>query len=88
MEVKREINGYDEIKEMSWCCDHLWERIEEYGLEDEAVSRIEEVFSCSEDIPTETDVNDYIRFELWDALNIDSYIDAAERENEENDEEL
>lgn len=87
MEVKKELNGYDDIKEMSWCCDDLWERVEEFGLEDEAASRIEEVFSYSDNIPTETEVNDYIRFELWDDLNIDSYIEEAE-EDEEDDEEL
>ena len=79
MTITKEIDSYDEIKEMSWCCDELWEKIEKHDLEEEVVQHLEEIFPEPVD---ETELNDYIRFEMWDSIDLDSYIeDEDEEEN-------
>ena len=64
MYIKKEITSFEELKENSWsgAVDTL-NRIEELGLEDEFMAVLEECFDNIEEIPTETEVNDFIWFE-------------------------
>lgn len=68
MYIKKEMNWYD-IKENAWAgAVSVIEDIEAQGREDEAMSLIEEVFY--DEVPSETDVNDFIWFDLADMLHL------------------
>ena len=64
MYIKKEITSFEELKENSWsgAIDTL-NRIEELGLEDEFMAVLKEYFDNIEEIPNETEVNDFIWFE-------------------------
>lgn len=47
MYVKVEINNYDALKEMCWCNEDNFNKIERYGLENEFFDYVEELFSDS-----------------------------------------
>lgn len=66
--VRKEMN-FDSLYENSWsgAMDTLDEIIKQ-GREAEAMQIIEEVFS--DEIPTDTQVNDFIWFELADVMNL------------------
>ena len=68
MYVKVEINNYDALKEMCWCNEENFNKIERYGLEDEFFDYIESIFSDS--IYEDTTINDTIRFDE----NIEAFI--------------
>lgn len=82
MIVKKEINNWSELVDMCWsgASDTLLQA-EKVDAEDEVLEHLENIFR--NDIPTETELNDYIWFELADDLGL------YEREDdEEEDEEL
>lgn len=62
MRIIRELNGFYDLKDNSWsgAIDTL-EDIEKAELEEEFMQHLENIFG--EDIPTETELNDYIWFE-------------------------
>lgn len=64
MEVKREINTFDELMDMCWSGaeDTLYD-IQNADKEDEFMALLEMVFIDGEEMPTETSVNDFIWFE-------------------------
>lgn len=64
MEVKKEISNFWELKENSWsgALDTLKD-IENADKEDELMQLLEEVYADREEVPTETDVNDFLWFE-------------------------
>ena len=71
MEIKREC-GFNELQETCWsgAVDTL-NTISKHDKEDEFMQYLEEVFS--DDIPTETEVNDFIWFEddaIFEELDI------------------
>lgn len=68
MYVKVEINNYNALKEMCWCNEENFTKIERYGLENEFFDYVEELFSDS--IYADTTINDAIRFDE----NIESFI--------------
>ena len=68
MYVKVEINNYDALKDMCWCNEENFNKIERYGLEDEFFDYVEELFS--DDIYVDTTINDAIRFDE----NIEAFI--------------
>lgn len=70
---------FSDIREMAWCCDEEFEVIENNDLEEELMNLIETRFPEGAD---KTELNDFIRFEVWDLMNLDSY----NREGEEEDE--
>ena len=83
MEIKREC-GFSELQEMCWsgAVDTL-NTISKHDKEDEFMQYLEEVFS--DDIPTKTEVNDFIWFEddaIFEALDI-NLEDEEEPEEEE-----
>lgn len=61
MYVKVEINNYDALKEMCWCNEENFIKIERYGLEDEFFDYVEEIFS--DGLYEDGTVNDTIRFD-------------------------
>lgn len=88
MVVQVEINSFDELMEHSWsgALDNL-KLIDKYGLQDEFMSYLEEMFCDS--TPTDTEINDFIWFmenpnaEEWIAehKNIDDIEDLDELED-------
>lgn len=83
MEIRVEINSYDELKEMSWCNEDNFNKIERYGLEDEYFDYVEMLMDGAGETPTDTQVNDFMRFdeelETWIAEHLDfSYVDTIE----------
>ena len=83
MEIKKEC-GFSELQEMCWsgAVDTL-NTISKHDKEDEFMQYLEEVFS--DDIPTKTEVNDFIWFEddaIFEALDI-ILKDGKETEEEE-----
>ena len=83
MEIKKDC-GFSELQETCWsgAVDTL-NTISKHDKEDEFMQYLEEVFY--DDIPTETEVNDFIWFEddaIFEALDIDLK-DEEETEEEE-----
>lgn len=78
MYIKTEMD-WNDIKENSWAgAGPVCEEVKKQGREDEAMSLIEEVFYG--EIPDETQVNDFIWFDLADMLHL---YDEEEEEDEE-----
>jgi hypothetical protein len=62
---------FEELLEASWSgARDVLNRVQEAGREAEAMEIIVEVFETEEIIPTETQVNDFIWFELPDEMNL------------------
>lgn len=87
MVVTTELNTWQELFRNSWAgaLDTLRE-IEEQGREEEALDILEDLFDPAVwgEIPSETDVNDYIWFNLADAMNL--YGDEDEEDDDDDDE--
>lgn len=87
MVVTTELNTWQELFRNSWAgaLDTLRE-IEEQGREEEALDILEDLFDPAVwgKIPSETDVNDYIWFNLADAMNL--YGDDDEEDEDDDDE--
>ena len=61
--VRKELD-FDDIRRESWYCGDVLETIENSDKEDEFMSHLEEIFFMNDsEIPTMTELNDYIRFE-------------------------
>ena len=79
MFVKTKINDFEAIAAMAWSgASDVCQEIIQQGREAEAMCLIEEVFL--EEIPTETQLNDFIWFELGDIMHI---WDAEDEEEDE-----
>ena len=79
MFVKTEINDFEAIEDMAWFgAVQVCQEIIRQEREAEAMRLIEETFG--EDIPTETQLNDFIRFELGDIMHL---WDAEDEEEDE-----
>ena len=79
MFVKTEINDFEAIEDMAWFgAVQVCQEIIRQEREAEAMCLIEETFG--EDIPTETQLNDFIRFELGDIMHL---WDAEDEEEDE-----
>ena len=94
MKVTVERDDWYDYKESAWCgARTTLDDIEERGREEEAMGIIEEYFS--EDvlgyIPSETEVNDFIWFNLSDIMHLydedDDENDNDDEDDEEDDEE-
>ena len=69
MFVKTEIDGFEAIEAMAWYgAVQVCQEIIRQDRENEAMYLIEETFG--EEIPTETQLNDFIRFELGDLMHL------------------
>jgi len=82
IQIKKTLN-FEELLENSWsgAVDVLKE-VQQQHREDEAMQLIMEAFS---DAPDETEVNDFIWFELPDEMNL---YDEEEDDEEEDDEDV
>ena len=81
MYVKTDLD-FNDLENECWECDSVLDAISENNKEEEFMDLPEEQFGG--DIPTMTEVNDFIRFEddfIFDALEI--RIDDDEEEEEE-----
>lgn len=80
MVVKNEINDFYEIADMAWSgAVDVCQEIIRQDRANEAMCLIEEIFM--EEMPTETQLNDFIWFELGDLMNLwDAEEDAEEEE--------
>ena len=84
MYVKNDLD-FNDLENECWECDSVLDAISENNREEEFMDLLEEQFGG--DIPTMTEVNDFIRFEddfIFDALGI--RIDDDEEEEEEEEE--
>lgn len=88
MKVVVELDTWQELFRNSWsgALDTLQE-IEEQGREEEALAMLEDLFDPAVwgGIPSETEVNDYIWFDLADDMNL--YGEDDEEEDDDDDEE-
>lgn len=84
MKVTMELDTWQELFRNSWAgaVDTLRE-IEKQGREEEALDLLEELFDPAAygEVPSKTDVNEYIWFDLADDMNL--YDDAEEDDDEE-----
>lgn len=79
MFVKTKINNFNAIAAMVWSgADEICKEIIMQKRENEAMCLIEEMFL--EEIPTETQLNDFIWFELGDLMHLWDTEDDAEEE--------
>lgn len=81
MYVKNDLD-FNDLENECWECDSVLDAISENNMESEFMDLLEEQFGG--DIPTMTEVNDFIRFDdgfIFDALGI--RIDDEEEEEEE-----
>ena len=79
MFVKTEINDFETIAENAWSgAIQVCQEVIRQGRENEAMCLIEEIFS--ETMPTETQLNDLIWFELGDLMNLWNAEEDAEEE--------
>lgn len=86
MEIIREVTDFWELKKNSWsgAVDTLND-IEKAGKEEELMNFLEETFACG-NIPTETDVNDFLWFEreyIYDFLGLDENGELKKDDEEE-----
>ena len=87
MYVKTDLD-FNDLENECWECDSVLDAISENNKEEEFMDLLEEQFDG--DIPTMTEVNDFIRFEddfIFDALEIKIYDDDDEEDEEEGEEE-
>ena len=89
MEIIREVNDFWTLKENSWsgALDTLKD-IEDAGKEEELMNFLEETFACG-NVPTETDVNDFLWFEreyIYDFLGLDENWELKKDDEEEEEE--
>lgn len=79
MVVKNEINDFYEIADMAWSgAVDVCQEIIRQDRANEAMCLIEEIFM--EEMPTETQLNDFIWFELGDLMNLWNDEENAEEE--------
>ena len=80
MYVKNDLD-FNDLENECWECDSVLDAISENNKEEEFMDLLEEQFDG--DIPTMTEVNDFIRFDddfIFDALGIRIYDDEEEEE--------
>lgn len=83
MFVKTEINDFETIADNAWGgAKDVCQEIIQQEREHEALCLIEEMFI--ESMPSDTELNDFIRFTLGDLMNLwDDTEDEDEEDNEE-----
>ena len=83
--VKKELDFNDIVKE-TWCCEFVLDAIEKAEKEDDFMIHLEEIFFMNDsEIPTITELNDYIRFEtdtIFECLGLNEDGELEEEEEE------
>ena len=89
MRIARDFDFRD-LEYNCWECDDVLEAVADANMEDALMDLLEEVFNA--DVPTLTEVNDFLRFDselIYTTLGIpDPYAEDDEDEEDEDDEEL
>ena len=84
--IKRDIDDFGELRDLTWECDFTLNSIENAGMEEEFMSHLEEIFFMNDsEIPTMTELNDYIRFEtdtIFECLGLNEDGELEEEEEE------
>ena len=85
MFVKTEINNFNAVAAMVWSgAVEVCKEIIMQERENEAMCLIEEIFA--ETMPTETQLNDFIWFELGDLMHLwDTYEDDDDEDDDDED---
>lgn len=81
------IDEFYELKDICWAgASDVLDMIEDEGLEDEAMQVINDYFDNEEEEIEETNLNDFIWFELEDIMKEYGYLQTEEEEDEEDPE--
>ncbi len=81
------IDEFYELKDICWAgASDVLDMIEDEGLEEEAMQVINEYFDNEEEEIEETNLNDFIWFELEDIMKEYGYLQTEEEEEEEDPE--
>ena len=84
--IKRDIDDFSELRELTWECDFTLNAIENADLEEIFMAHLEEIFFMNDsEIPTITELNDYIRFEtdtIFECLGLNEDGELEEEEEE------
>ena len=84
--IKRDIEDFSELRELTWECDFTLNAIENADMEESFMSHLEEIFFYEDsEIPTITELNDYIRFEtdaIFECLGLNEDGELEEEEKE------
>ena len=88
MRIAREFDFRD-LQYNCWDCEDVLEAVADADMEDALMDLLEEIFNS--DVPTLTEVNDFLRFDdefIYTTLGISSPYEDDEEEEDEDDEEL
>ena len=84
--IKRNIEDFSELRDLTWECDFTLNAIENADMEESFMSHLEEIFFYEDsEIPTMTELNDYIRFEtdtIFECLGLNEDGELEEEEEE------
>ena len=84
--IKREIDDFNELRDLTWCCEFTLNSIENADMEESFMAHLEEIFFMNDaEIPTMTELNDYIRFEtdtIFECLGLNEDGELEEEEEE------
>ena len=85
--IKKEIDTFSELRELTWCCEFVLDAIEKAEKENDFMSHLEEMFFMNDsEIPTMTELNDYIRFDYDDIFECLGLNEDGELEEESEEE--
>ena len=84
--IKRDIDDFSELRNLTWCCEFTLNAIEKANMEENFIAHLEEIFFMNDsEIPTMTELNDYIRFEtetIFECLGLNEDGELEEEEEE------
>lgn len=83
MYVKRDLD-FRGLEYNCWCCEDVLEKIADANMEDALMDLLEEIFYS--EVPTMTEINDFIRFDyeyIYETLGISD--DDEDEEDEDDD---
>ena len=84
--IKRDIDDFDDLRDLTWECEFTLNAIENADLEENFMAHLEEIFFMNDsEIPTMTELNDYIRFEtdtIFECLGLNEDGELEEEEEE------
>lgn len=82
--IKKDIDSFEELRNLTWCCEFVLDAIEKAEKEDDFMAHLEEIFFMNDsEIPTMTELNDYIRFEydeIYEYLGISDEDEESEED--------
>lgn len=83
--IKMELD-FSDLQKQTWCCDDVLETISNHNLEDEFMAHLEEIYFMNDsELPTMTELNDYIRFEsdsIFECLGLNEDGNEVDKDEE------